>query len=293
MDYELNKNNKIVFFGGSKLSVDVLNELKAQNILPKLIITTPDKPKGRKLVLTPTPVKVWAKENKIDVIDPVSLKKDNADLISKLSALSPKLFLVASYGKIIPQEILDIPTNGTLNVHPSLLPKLRGASPIKSAILQEKETGVSIMFLDAEMDHGPIIVQEKIISWEPNDPPYEKDLAEILGRKGGQILAQIIPDWLEGKIKTKEQDHEKATFCAKIEKENGEINLEDDPIKNLRKIRAFHEWPVAFYFLERNGKKIRVNIKSARVEDGKLILEKVIPEGKKEMSFADFMRGLR
>lgn len=284
---------KIVFFGSSGFSVYVLDELKTHGILPELIITTPDKPKGRKLVLTPTPVKIWAQKNNIEAINPVSLKKDNADLVSKLLSLSPQLFLVASYGKIIPQEILDIPQKGTLNVHPSLLPKLRGASPIKSAILSENETGVSIMLLDAEMDHGPIVAQEKIISWENNNPPYEKDLEEILGYKGGQMLAQIVPDWLENKIEVKEQNHGQATFCGKIEKSDGELDLTDNPEKNLRKIRAYHEWPGAFYFIKRNGKKIRVNIKSARIENEKLILERVVPEGKKEMSYQDFLRGTK
>jgi methionyl-tRNA formyltransferase len=282
---------KSVFFGGSEFSVYVLDELKSHNIVPALIITTPDKPKGRKLVLTPTPVKIWAQNNGIEVISPVSLKKDNADLISKLQTLNSKLFLVASYGKIIPQEILDIPPKGTLNVHPSLLPKLRGASPIKGAILSENETGVSIMLLDAEMDHGPIVAQEKVMSWNNNNPPYEKDLAEILGHKGGQMLAEILPDWLENKIEAKEQNHEEATFCGKIEKSYGEINLEDNPEKNLRKIRAYRQWPGAFYFIERNGRKMRINIKSAHIENGKLVLEKVVPEGKKEMSYEDFLRG--
>lgn len=283
----------MIFFGGSEFSVLVLDELKNQNILPNLIITTPDKPKGRKLVLTPTPVKIWAQKNNIEVLDPVSLKKNNEELIAKLKLKNYDLFLVTSYGKIIPQEILDIPQKGTLNVHPSLLPKLRGASPIKSAILSENETGVSIMLLDAEMDHGPILVKEKIISWENNNPPYEKDLEEMLGHKGGQMLAKIIPDWLEGKIEAKEQNHEQATLCGKIEKEDGQINLEDSPEKNLRKIRAFHEWPSAFYFIERNNKKIRVNIKSAHIENEKLVLEKIVPEGKKEMSYQDFLRGIK
>lgn len=291
------EKTKIIFFGGSDFSVLVLDELKTQNILPNLIITTPDKPKGRKLVLTPTPVKIWAQKNNIEVIDPVSLKKpvliNGQEILAKdfLVKQNWDLFLVASYGKIIPQSILDIPQKGTLNVHPSLLPKLRGASPIKSAILSENETGVSIMLLDAEMDHGPILAKEKIISWENNNPPYEKDLAEMLGHKGGQMLAEVLPHWLEDKIKTKEQNHEQATLCGKIEKEDGQINLEDNPEKNLRKIRAYHQWPVAFCFFERNGQKIRVNIKSAHIEDEKLILEKVVPEGKREMPFADFMRG--
>lgn len=287
----IHNSTKLVFFGGSEFSVLVLDELKTQNILPDLIITTPDKPKGRKLVLTPTPVKIWAQKNNVEVLDPVSLKKNNEELILKLKLKNYDLFLVASYGKIIPQEILDIPKRGTLNVHPSLLPKLRGASPIKSAILSENETGVSIMLLDAEMDHGPILAKEKIISWENNNPPYEKDLQEILGKKGGQMLAKILPDWLNNKLEAKEQNHEQATLCGKIEKEDGQINLEESPEKNLRKIRAYHQWPVTFYFTKRNGKKIRVNIKSAHIEEEKIILERVIPEGKKEMPFTDFMRG--
>jgi len=279
------------FFGTSKFSVLVLEELKKNGFIPSLIITTEDKPKGRKLILTPPEVKIWAKKENIPFIQPKSLKDSSIFNTIKEKTFSEDVFIVASYGKIIPQNILDIPKSGTLNIHPSLLPKLRGASPIQSSILEEDETGVTIIKLDAEMDHGPILAQEKIeiANW----PPYANNLEEILAKKGGEILSEILPEWIKGKIKEIEQDHKQASFCKKIEKEDGEINLEDNPETNLRKIRAYNIWPIAFTFYKHKEKNIRLSIKSARSEDGKLILEKVIPEGKKEMSFEDFKKGLR
>lgn len=279
------------FFGTSKFSVLVLEELKKNGFIPSLIITTEDKPKGRKLILTPPEVKIWAKKENIPFIQPKSLKDSSIFNTIKEKTFSDDVFIVASYGKIIPQNILDIPKSGTLNIHPSLLPKLRGASPIQSSILEEDETGVTIIKLDAEMDHGPILAQEKIeiANW----PPYANNLEEILAKKGGEILSEILPEWIKGKIKEIEQDHKQASFCKKIEKEDGEINLEDNPETNLRKIRAYNIWPIAFTFYKHKEKNIRLSIKSARSEDGKLILEKVIPEGKKEMSFEDFKKGLR
>jgi methionyl-tRNA formyltransferase len=282
-----------VFFGGSEFSVYVLDELKLHNILPELIITTPDKPKGRKLVLTPTPVKVWAKENNIEVIDPPSLKKDNASLISKLQALGSKLFLVASYGKIIPKEIFDIPEHKTLNIHPSLLPKYRGASPIQAQILgDEKEIGVTIMQIDEGMDTGSLVIQKEVEA--ENWPVGRKELERILAIEGARLFAHILPEWLMGAIDPIMQDESKATLCQKIEKENGLVEIdiknlpEDQKAKEiLLKVKAFEEWPTCYFF---NNEK-RIIITDATLEDNKLKILKVIPEGKKEMPFADFMRG--
>lgn len=276
------------FFGTSKISVIVLDELKSKGFVPSLIITAEDKPKGRKMVITPPEVKIWAEKEKIPYLQPKTLKGD--DFENDLKKILPKadLFIVASYGKIIPQNILDIPKHKTLNVHPSLLPKLRGPSPIQSAILEENETGVSIMRLDSEMDHGPILTQRKIeIEW----PPYMEELEEVSGRIGGGELASIIPDWIDGKIDEKEQDHSIATYCKKIEKKDAEIDLSDSPEKNLRKIRAFHIWPGAFFFYQSKENKIRIVIKKAHLENGELILDRVVPEGKKEMSYKDFLNG--
>jgi methionyl-tRNA formyltransferase len=286
-------NTKFAFFGTSEISVIVLNELKAKGFLPTLIVTVPDKPKGRRMVLTAPETKVWAEENKIPFIQLKTLREpESEEMIKSFSENGFDLFIVASYGKIIPQNILDIPRYGSLNVHPSLLPKLRGPSPIISAILGEDETGVTIMKVDAEMDHGPILAQKKI----PKDmiaewPPYEKELEEIAGKMGGEMLAEIIPDWIEGKIQEKEQDHNLATLCVKIQKSDGEIKLSDDPHKNLRKIRGFHVWPTAYFFTGSGDKKIRVIVKKAHIEDGKLMLDRVVPEGRKEMSYEDFLNG--
>jgi len=158
---------KLAFFGSSEFSVYVLDEFKLHNILPNLIVTTPDKPKGRKLVMTPTPVKIWAQENKIEVYDPKTLKDGEAEKFLKQKEWD--LFLVASYGKIIPKEIFEIPIHKTLNIHPSLLPKYRGPSPVVSQILNdEKEVGVSIMQIDEGMDTGPVFLQRKM-AIEPED----------------------------------------------------------------------------------------------------------------------------
>jgi len=322
---------KLAFFGSSEFSVYVLEELKAQGVLPSLIITTPDKPKGRKLVLTPTLTKVWAKKNNIAVIDPDTLRNHSLVAGQEISAKeflanqNWDLFLVASYGKIIPKEIFDIPVHKTLNIHPSLLPKYRGASPIQSQILEDaEEIGVSIMQIDAEMDHGPIVAQKKTsppfnlntnvkiretllslirrggLGGEVSgEIPNQKELEKILATEGTKLFLQILPDWLEGKIKPIPQDDSQATFCKKIEKENGELQIDlgnlptrEKARQDLLKIKAFVEWPTTYFFTDRGGKWTRVIITEATLnENGSLQILKVIPEGKKEMAFADFMRG--
>lgn len=279
-------NIKFGFFGSSTLSVIVLEKMKSLGFLPSLIITVPDQPKGRKLILTPPDTKKWADENKIPVLQLKTLKTEESfEQIKKFGAFD--VFLVASYGKIIPDNILYYPKFKTLNIHPSLLPKLRGASPIKSAVLSEDETGISIIRLDSEMDHGPILFQQKVVT--PEWPPYEEDLEKILSEKSADAICDILPKWLQGEIKETEQDHTKATFCGKIEKKDAEILLADNPEKNLRKIRAFHRWPGAFFF--ENGK--RIIVRRAKISENKLEIERVVPEGKKEMNYQDYLRGLK
>lgn len=296
---------KFVFFGSSKFSCIILDELEKAGLLPSLIVTGIDKPQGRKLVLTSPPTKIWADAREIPCLQPEKISDPEFQKLLKAEASAGSdLFIVASYGKIIPRKILDIPTYSTLNVHPSLLPKLRGATPIQSAILTENETGVSIMLLDEEMDHGPILAQEVFKpeklsksgekkSADQNWPPYADALEEKLAGLGGALLAKIIPEWIEGNITPVEQNHTEATYTKKITKENGLIDLEDNAEKNLRKIRAYAGWPTAYLFVEKNGKKTRVVITEAELVDGKLVLTKVIPEGKKEMSYEDFLRGSR
>lgn len=285
-----NKIN-LVFFGSSEFSVYVLDELKLHNILPTLIVATPDKPKGRKLLLTPNVVKIWAQKNNIKVLEPVSLK-NNPDLISKLhlpvDKLSPQLFLIASYGKIIPKEIFEIPKYKTLNIHPSLLPKYRGASPIQSQILNnEQQIGVTIIQIEETMDTGPILIQKTLPSVEGLGGVGRKELEKILAIEGAQLFAHILPEWLQGVIDPIRQNEDKATYCQKISKVDGQIDLAGNPYQNLLKIKAFEDWPTSYFFLNQK----RIIITEAKIKDNKLEILRVIPEGKKEMPYTDFLRG--
>jgi len=276
------------FFGSSRFSVFILDELERGGFLPISIVTTPDKPQGRHLTMTPTPVKTWAIQRGIPVHDPEVLDASFADALTPEKA---QVFIVASYGKIIPHHIIDIPPRKTLNIHPSLLPLFRGATPIQSAILHDtKDTGITLMRIDEKMDHGPIVAQEKvhIITW-PTYDILEKEMAE----KGAQLLIRNLTQWIEGSLpeQEQEQDHSVATFTKKIIKEDGLIDLNNDAYSNFLKIQAFHTWPQAYFFHDHGGKKIRVKITEASYSDGTLHIMRVIPEGSKEISYEDFQRG--
>lgn len=284
------KNIKLGFFGTPELAVLVLEALYTAGLTPCVVITNPDAQQGRKMVLTPPLAKVWAQAHGVFVLQPQSLRTD--DTVEKyLLAEKIDLIIVAAYGKIIPESILSIPKHGTINVHPSLLPRFRGASPIRSAILNdERETGVSIMLLDAELDHGPILAQKKIQCEKELWPIRGKELDRILGKAGASLLVETIPKWIAGEITPKEQNHVDATFCTKITKEMGELNLSANPYQNLLKIRAFDGWPGTFFFHERDGKRMRIKIVDAAVENGALKITRIIPEGRNEMAYEDFLR---
>jgi methionyl-tRNA formyltransferase len=282
---------KFIFWGSSNFSVFCLEELKNLNILPNLIITTPDMPTGRGLLLTPTPVKTWAEKNKIEYLTPINLKDQN--FYEQISNRKADLFLVASYGKIIPLNIINLPKYKTLNIHPSLLPKYRGASPIQNQILNdEKNIGTTIILIDEKMDHGPIITQKKeeIKNW----PVKFEELKKILAKTGIDLFADIIDLWLEGKIEAQDQNHTEATFTKKIEKSDGLIDLENgNAYQNFLKIQAYNTWPQTYFFITKNEQRIRVIIKEAEYRNNSLIIKRVLPEGKKEMNYEDFLRGLK
>lgn len=278
------KNINFAFFGTSEFAVKTLDILIKNGYAPDLVVTTPDRPKGRKLTMTPPPVKVFALEHNLKIAQPNSLSNYN------LPPTTYNLFVVASYGKIIPKSILDIPKFGTLNVHPSLLPKFRGPSPIQSFILSgEKETGTTIMLMDEQVDHGSILSISKIKSNISN--LNAKELEEKLAELGGQMLVDIISKWIGGEAKPMEQNHDKATFTKKISKEDGLVDLEkDSPEIIYRKFLAFQPWPGIYYFTEKNNLKIRVIITNMELRDGKLEIKSVKPEGKNEISFEIFSR---
>lgn len=283
-----NKNVRIAFFGNSEFSLIVLKELQKAGVTPDLIVTTPDKPQGRKMVLTPTLTKVWAGENSVEYIEPNKLKDES--FLDKIKNYN--LFVVASYGKIIPKVVIDMPEYKVLNIHPSLLPKYRGPSPLQEQILNdEREVGVSIMLIDEQIDHGAVITQKKV---DINEWPIGfLSLQELLAKNGAKLIADILPNWIKGKIKAKAQDDSKATFTKKIEKQDGLTDLSQDGYKNYLKILAFEEWPKTYFEIDKKGQKIRVIVTKAAWIDNKLEILRVIPEGKKEMDYKSFLLGLK
>ncbi len=284
---EKETESRFVFFGTPHFATIVLDELEQAGLLPTLIVTAPDKPKGRKLIMSPSDVRIWGEARGIPVMTPGTLKDD--EIRDALEEVGADCFVVAAYGKLIPKTILDIPPQGVLNVHPSLLPKFRGPSPIESAIISnETETGVTIILLDEEMDHGPILATSSPV--DITDTPKGSVLTERLAHEGGRLLAMVMHD--RNAYPPKEQAHTQATLTAKISKADGLLDLQNAPEANLKKIRAFDEWPGAYFFTERNGRVMRIKVTDATIEDGALRIQKVIPEGKHEMSYEDLMRGV-
>ncbi len=280
-----------IFFGTSEFSIIALEMLRGRGIVPQVIVTTPDRPQGRKLIMTPPPAKIWAGKNGVDVLQ---FEKLDNEAVEVLTSLKADFFVVASYGKIIPQTILDIPQKGALNIHPSLLPHYRGASPLQSMILaDDAKVGVTIIRMDAQMDHGPIIAKREIeiTNW----PPSVTELEHVLAIAGAQLLADNLDAYLDGTLVGEEQEHEKATFTKKISKGDGLLDIIDQTPTNARtsylKFQAFHGWPGTYFFTERKGKNIRVAIKEAKFEDDKFVIVEVTPEGGKQMSYEEFLRG--
>lgn len=275
----------IAFFGTPEFSVHVLEQLKNAQLEPDVIITAPDRPAGRGLEMREPPVKVWALQNEIPVLQPESLKPEDGE-IDLLQNSEWDLFIVAAYGKILKKEILDLPYKGVLNVHPSLLPKYRGASPIEAQILaDENEVGVSIMLLDEKMDHGPVLAQARITPEDmPTWPLKASELEELLATEGGKLLADAIPLWIKDGLEAEEQHHKEATYTKKIKKEDGLIELGKNDRENYLKFLAYDEWP-GIYFMQ-EGKRIKIT--EATFENGKFTPTRVIPEGKKETTYSDF-----
>ncbi len=278
IDTEKFTNINWVFFGSDQFSTKVLDTILKANIKPSLIVTTADKPQGRKLLLTPPPVKVWAQENNISFIQPENFKT----LATELTDEKFDLGLVASYGKILPQNVLDLFPAKLLNIHPSLLPKFRGATPLESAILsKDNTTGVSLMIMDDLMDHGPILAQKETAI---NNKDY-LNLRDELAETGAELFIDYGYLLHTSQIESKNQNHDLATYTKKINKSDGEIKLTDDPTLNFKKYRAYIDWPGIFFFTETDK---RIKITEAHLENDQFVIDKVIPEGKKEMVWESF-----
>lgn len=276
-----NQKLKVLFFGTPVFVLPMVGALYQYHTLVA-VVTAPDKPVGRKQVLTPTPIKQKAQKLNIPVLTPEKL---NDQFIQQLKRIRPDLIVVAAYGKIIPKDILDIPRYGSLNVHPSLLPKYRGASPIQTAILNgDKISGVTVIQMDEKMDHGPIVSTRKVIL-------SDQDTFESLSKKmfiiGADELVKIIPEYISGKVKPTIQNHAIAEYCPIIKKEDGYFDINNLQagrqtlpfLKKLdRMIRAYYPWPNAWTKYQSKIVKF--------LPEGLIQME-----GKKAIPFKDFLNG--
>lgn len=303
-------NPRIIFMGTQGLAETVLESLiRSETYSPFLVIAQPDKPIGRKQIVEPVSVKALAQKHNIAVWQPETLK--DADAAKRMRAERPDCIIVASYGKLIPQEIIDIPPHGILNVHASLLPQYRGASPIQRAILNgDQTTGVTIMRIDSGLDTGDIISQKScaIVKDETAET-----LAHKLAELGSSLLLETLPEWLEGKIIPKKQNEARATMAPLFTKNDGLVLEEHDAYQVERMVRALAPWPGTHLALK-NGKKLAIKkaqptscvdeerpaltmslehkkLLTLHMARGCLILEEVQPEGKKPMSGYDFYLG--
>ncbi len=286
------KEIKFVYFGGEPLGVPVLEELKAEGFVPSLIVASPDRKSGRGQKLTPPPVKVWAEENNIPVWQPEKFDQSKMSE-GPLSQEDWDVFIVVAYNHILPKWLIDLPKHDTLNVHPSLLPLLRGASPIRSAILRDMkdEIGVTVMQLDEKMDHGPIVAQDRLQISADEWPVQGQKLDEGLARQGGRLLAASLPGYLSSALTPREQEHEYATYCSRFNKDDGKLELDphnlptgSEAYQILLKIYGLMDAPGTFFIHE--GKRIK--IKDAKITDGALDIISVVPEGKGETDFKNY-----
>lgn len=240
---------KLVFFGTEKFAAEILAgliESKKYDII--CVVTQPDKPKGRHQQLCSCPVKKLAARHNLHVVQPINLEHE------KYCIPPPDLIVVCQYSLIIPKKILAIPKHGALNVHASLLPKYRGASPIQSALVGgEKETGNTIMLMDEKMDHGPILTQDTVII-EPNDT--FTTLADKLAKNGKILLLNTIPGFISGKIKPMPQNESLATYTRLLKRENGHLKPEMTAERVYNLFRGLTPWPGVFFEWQNNHIKI-------------------------------------
>lgn len=252
---------RIIFFGTPDFSVPVLECLIHAGLAPVLVVTAPDAPKGRGLVLTPSPINITALAHNIPVITPATLRDEQT--LASIRDAHGDVYVIAAYGKIIPESLLALPAHGTLNVHPSLLPKYRGPSPVASALRDgATETGTTIMLTDALLDHGPILAQVTH-AIDPEDTTLS--LTETLFKKGGELLIETLPKWTSGTITPTPQDESLATSTKKFTKAEGHIDWSLPATTIHNRVRAFTPWPSA-WALRADDSRIIV-LKTAVISD--------------------------
>lgn len=267
---------RYAFFGTPRFAAIIIGKLIEAGHPPALIVCNPDRPVGRKKIITPPPTKLLALEHNITVFQPEKLEASS----SELTQPSFDFFAVAAYSKIIPKNVLEIPKHGTFGIHPSLLPKYRGASPIQSVILAgEKETGVTIYQIDEKVDHGPMALQ-KSIPIESQDTYLT--LEEKLANLGGKLMNEVISKIENNSLRLQEQNHLEATMTKKFKTEDGFVDLEkENPEIVLRKVRALNPEPGVWTL--KDGK--RMKILNAEIKEKTFKLKTIQFEGEKPKTF--------
>ncbi|MBP2077594.1 methionyl-tRNA formyltransferase [Oceanobacillus polygoni] len=299
---------RIVFMGTPDFSVPVLRTLIESEYEVVLVVTQPDRPKGRKRVITPPPVKVEAEKANIPVFQPEKLKDEYEEILS----YEPDLIVTAAYGQLLPNALLENPAYGCINVHASLLPELRGGAPIHYAIMQGKrETGITIMYMVEKLDAGDILTQQ-VVPIEADD--HVGTMHDKLSQTGAVLLMETLPKLFLNELQPEKQDDTKATFASNIKREQEKIDWNKDNTDIYNQIRGMHPWPVAFTTYEGNVMKIwwgkpvdtlyegktpgeiveKVDTKSFIVVCGNqkgIKVTEIQPAGKKRMLVKDYLQG--
>jgi methionyl-tRNA formyltransferase len=298
----------LVFCGTPRFAVPTLENLVHASFPVRLVVTQPDKPSGRGLTLSPSPVKQSALALGLTITEPDSIK-NNEEFRAQLTALKPDAIIVVGYGRILPRWMIDLPRFGNINLHASLLPKYRGAAPIQWAIARgETMTGVTTMGIDAGLDTGDILLQKEI-------PIPPADTAETLAPRLAAIGADLVIETLRGlevgAITPRPQDHAKATLAPILKKEDGRIDFRHTAQEICNRLRGFQPWPGAFTSFR--GKNLHIwdaAVSKHSLPSGELLVEsdrvfvgcgggtalvplEVQPEGKKHMAVRDFVHGYR
>ncbi|WP_087972959.1 methionyl-tRNA formyltransferase [Oceanobacillus rekensis] len=299
---------RIVFMGTPDFSVPILRTLVDSDYEVVLVVTQPDRPKGRKRIITPPPVKIEAEKNNIPVFQPEKLKNDYEEILK----YKPDLIVTAAYGQLLPNEILETPEFGCINVHASLLPELRGGAPIHYAIIKgKKETGITIMYMVEKLDAGDILTQQSV-------PIEEKDhvgsMHDKLSKVGAELLISTLPRLFSNELTPVKQDDSIATFASNIKREQEKIDWNNSNVEIYNQIRGLHPWPVAFTTYENKVMKIWWGIPDDTLYEGKTpgeIVQKldsetftvicgdqkgikvmeIQPAGKKRMTVREYLQG--
>lgn len=269
------------FFGTPYVARDTLAALIAAGYVPSVVVTSPAAPQGRGLALVPCDTEVFAREQGLPILTPSSL---DAAFLEELSAYGCEYALVVAYGKLLPQSVLDAFPKGVLNVHYSLLPKYRGASPVETALRNGDEaTGVTVQRMVLAMDAGDMLAQRGE-SIRPEDTTLT--LRPRLIALGSETLIDTLPAFIAGTVEAVAQDPDVATRAPKIQKSEGELKLSDISYKNWLTYRALAESPGTFFYANNGDKRIRVKILAAKYENGEFTVTRIVPEGKPPQDFS-------